>query len=281
MARFFIAYQSGVFYDGTMKYAMVTTNLLDLRAEPRFEAERLSQLLFGEVVRTGVVRHGYCRIQQSDGYAGWVDRCFLCTISQRAAHTFQKKACHIVSSWKANLTANDSIYPTPHFVFYGTHLRYIRSRSGIAFCELADGRSIQLNRNHLKPINAIKKEDVVPRMIVREAKRFLGVPYLWGGISPTGFDCSGLVQTIFGRFGINLPRDTKDQIKVGKLIDRTKIKAGDLLFFKCHVALALGRSRILHASVGGSGVRINSLVQGKVDYRADLDRDFVCARRLL
>jgi len=281
LTRFFIDCQPDVFYDDTVKYAIVTTNLLDLRAEPRFEAERLSQLLFGEVVQAGGVRHSYCRVQQSDGYIGWVDRRFLSTVSQRAARAFQKSANYIVTAWKASIATSDSTDTPPHFVFYGTRLRYLRSRSGVAFCELADGQSIRLNRNHLKPISAIKREDVTPRMIVQEAKRFLGVPYLWGGVSPAGFDCSGLVRTMFGRYGIYLPRDTKDQIKVGRLIDRTEVKAGDLLFFRRHVALALGRSRILHASVGGSGVRINSLVPSNDDYRADLDRDFECARRLL
>jgi cell wall-associated NlpC family hydrolase len=130
-------------------------------------------------------------------------------------------------------------------------------------------------------MSAIKRDAVTPRMIVREARRFLGVPYLWGGISPAGFDCSGLVRALFGRYDIYLPRDTKDQIKMGRHIDRTEVRAGDLLFFKRHVGLALGRSRILHASVGGSGVRINSLTEGDDDYRADLDRDYAGARRLL
>ena len=260
-----------------MKYAVVTTNLLDLRAEPRFAAERLSQVLFGEVVQVGGERQGYCRVRQSDGYAGWVDRRFLGSITHREARTFQKNANHVVTSLKASLV----VTAAPHFIFYGTRLRYLRCRGRIAWCELADGRSIRLNRNHLKPIGAIKREDVAGRMIVREAKRFLGVPYLWGGVSPSGFDCSGLVRALFGRYGIYLPRDTKDQIKVGREIDRRETKAGDLLFFDRHVALALGRSRILHSSVGGSGVRINSLLQGDDDYRADLDRDFACARRLI
>jgi cell wall-associated NlpC family hydrolase len=119
------------------------------------------------------------------------------------------------------------------------------------------------------------------RKLATEAIKFLGVPYLWGGISPLGFDCSGLVQTICARFGIAVPRDTDKQIRIGKQVQDMETRVGDLLFFKRHVGFALGQKRIIHASLGGGGVRINSLVPGAPDYRSDLDREFQQARRIV
>jgi len=86
---------------------------------------------------------------------------------------------------------------------------------------------------------------------------------------------------VFSRFGVFLPRDTKDQIKCGREVEQKEIVTGDLLFFKRHVAIATPRGRIIHSSVGGGGVRINSLRAGQELYRADLDRDYVTARRVL
>ena len=118
-------------------------------------------------------------------------------------------------------------------------------------------------------------------MIIAEAKKFIDIPYLWGGISYPGFDCSGFVRTILAQFGISVPRDTKDQIRLGEAIGRDQVKTGDLLFFKRHVGFAIGRDGIIHSSVGGNGVKVNSLTPGKEDYREDLDRDFYQARRVI
>jgi len=265
-----------------VEYAYVTTNLLDLRKEPRFNSERLSQLLFGEVVRVGSPRSGHVRITQSDGYAGWVDRRFLRSVSRTAALEYQKWRHHVVAREKTRLLDWPlDITPTPHFLYYGTHVRVVACRGGVATCRLPDGGTLKLRRNQLRPIKKISVAKVSGTDLVREARRFLGAPYLWGGVSPAGFDCSGLVRTILGSFGIYVPRDTKDQIRTGTPVPRDAVRTGDLVFFKRHVGLAIGRNRIIHSSVSGSGVRINSLAPGIKDYRADLDRDYAAARRIL
>ena len=78
-----------------------------------------------------------------------------------------------------------------------------------------------------------------------------------------------------------MPRDTKDQINSGVKIDRDKVKTGDLLFFDRHVGFAIGKNKIIHSSVSGGGVRINSLMSDTKDYRKDLDESFKTARRII
>jgi len=264
-----------------MVYAFVTTNLLDLRARPRFDSERLSQLFFGEVVTTGAKRKGYFRVIQTDGYAGWADARFLSPVAKRSALEYRRSLNFIVIANQARLL--DPVKrgsEQPHFLYFGTPVRRQSARAGIATCRLPGGKMVKLKQNSLRPINSIRGVAPSGSRIAREATRFLGVPYLWGGISPAGFDCSGLVKTVFATYGVYLPRDTKDQIKVGAPIERSEVKAGDLLFFKRHVALATGRDRIIHASQGGSGVRLNSLTPDGDDYREDLNLSFATARRV-
>ena len=103
--------------------------------------------------------------------------------------------------------------------------------------------------------NDFKVYDFSVNKFIKYAKSFLNVPYLWGGKSSLGFDCSGLVQTIFKKFGIYLPRDSHEQIKYRGLfeIDYSDIKEGDLLFFSDkkvinHDAICIGNEEIIHSS---------------------------------
>ena len=66
--------------------------------------------------------------------------------------------------------------------------------------------------------------------LISYAKQFIGVPYVWGGSSPNGFDCSGLVQFVYKHFGINLSRTTKTQINEGRPVGRNQLQLGDLVF---------------------------------------------------
>lgn len=264
-----------------MRYAYVTTNLLDLWSQPRFNSERASQVLFGETVAVSSIRGGYARVIQADGYTGWASANHLRNISKRQWQKYAKAVDIVVSGEKAVLHGPDSrLVPPPHFVYYGTRLKSVGRVRDLIRCSLPDGSHVFLKPQRIRPIMGTKSRETSPSKIVAEAKRFLGVPYLWGGVSPAGFDCSGFVRAVLGAFGIYLPRDTRDQIKCGISVNRENVRTGDLLFFKRHVGLAMTGQRIIHASVGGSGVRVNSLRPGGQDYRPDLDQSFVTARRI-
>lgn len=101
--------------------------------------------------------------------------------------------------------------------------------------------------------------------IVVEAKKYLGIPYVWGGNTPTGFDCSGYVQYVLKKCDISVPRTTELQVQVGHYIPKTDLRPGDLVFLQntyregiSHVGIYIGNDQMIHAS-SSKGVTISSL----------------------
>jgi cell wall-associated NlpC family hydrolase len=94
---------------------------------------------------------------------------------------------------------------------------------------------------------------------------YRGVPYRNGGSDPAGFDCSGFVQYVFRQVGTILPREVREQFRVGRDIDRDEVEAGDLVFFETvsrgasHVGLAIGDGQFVHAPSSRGVVRVESL----------------------
>ena len=114
-----------------------------------------------------------------------------------------------------------------------------------------DGEKLLYNGQAVSPLEV----DPSPELIVKVAKKYLHAPYLWGGRSPFGIDCSGLTQVIFKIFGIKLPRDAYQQAEYGEIVDFVETsQIGDLAFFENkegnihHVGIMLGNKEILHAS---------------------------------
>jgi cell wall-associated NlpC family hydrolase len=112
--------------------------------------------------------------------------------------------------------------------------------------------------------------------IVRYARHFLGVPYVYGGSSPHGFDCSGFTRYVFAHFGVSLPHYTYAQYDLGRRISRWALRPGDLVFFNGvgHVGMYIGHNLFIHAPHTGTSVSVASL-------SSSYGGSFVGARRVL
>jgi hypothetical protein len=135
--------------------------------------------------------------------------------------------------------------------------------------------------------NAESISPEVTEAIIAEAEKLVGVPYLWGGMSSKGVDCSGLVRICHIMNGILLPRNASQQIKCGDRVELDELQRGDLVYFGTpatddkpmrvtHVGIYLGNGRIIHSS---HRVRINSIIPGEKDYYENAHR-LIAATRL-
>ena len=248
-----------------MTVAIVTISVADLRREQNHRSERVSQLSYGHKVRILSQGAEFFQVSGEDEYTGWMHSAYLSDFTQTEAEA------QIVSTpfAQVNLEKHKETLLLPYGAMVAFDHRTETHR------DWKYGNKVTIRQGFLLP----QKTLTVPEMI-SEAKQLCGIPYLWGGTSGFGFDCSGLVQTLFRRLGIQLPRDSKDQAAVGEAIELQASAAGDLIFFPGHVALHLGDLSILHASRRRGCIAIESLHKKSPVFREDLVNDITSVRKV-
>lgn len=225
-----------------------------MRALPSESSEMISQLLFGDLVKGLEVQGNWIYIQNlDDGYTGWVTKYMISEISEE--EVFSISAWHYVHSPDATLELAD-----------GSLLRLpLGARVPVFGQEGSNeiGKIFQLGNKKWQVRNNGLSAILPPDFVALTAKKFLNIPYLWGGKGGYGIDCSGFVQTVYRMHGISIARDSSKQIQEGVEIAFEDIKVGDLAFFAkigetkvSHVGIVLSKDEIIHSS---GRVRIDKL----------------------
>lgn len=219
---------------GTLR--RVRAPLLDLTATPDAQAERATQLLFGESFTVYAEEDGFAWGQcGADGYVGYVPAEGLGDPLPDDRH---------VTALLAHLYPEPSIKCRPLTALpFGSAVAVAAEANG--FARVVGGGYLALP--HLAP---------VPGDFVTQAERFLGAPYLWGGRSSAGLDCSALVQLALAAVAVRAPRDSDMQAAfVGVEIEQgTPAERGDLVFWKGHVGIVAGENALLHANAHAMAV---------------------------
>ena len=242
-----------VLRSATPQMLTVSTNLTSLHIAPSFLAEMSSQLLIGTELEVLMQEDAWVFTRQDDGYLGWTYRPYL-------GPEPQAEATHFVSApLSLLLSAANSNAPLASRVLGGTAVRVAAYEDGWAQLILAGGQSGWILASDLRSLDALPATEPARReQIVQDSFRFVGVPYLWGGGSAFGIDCSAFVRLLHRLSGVTLPRDSYMQFDAGQPIEPPG-QPGDLLFFGnglrvTHVALSLGEWRIIHSSRARNGV---------------------------
>lgn len=242
--------------------ARVSVPLADIHRHPSRDSERVTQVFLGDhlqVVKSGpqwtqvLVAEQY---RTPKGYPGFIESHLLTPVKDTSMHADQVT----VSSASARL------FPTGggqnRKVFLGTRLKLVR--------RLPDGDCIVSWPGETSTFRVSGQEVGEERpigdgqSIIATARKLEGTPYLWGGMSGKGIDCSGLVYATYRRHGYTLPRDADQQALVGRAVGRDQLSMGDLVYFGSradditHIGLYLKDGLFVHASKG-AGVSVGDL----------------------
>ena len=242
----------------------VATNLTGLYAGSSFLAEQMSQLVNGWPVEVLLEEGRWCFVRQADGYLGWAYRPYLAEAAAPAP-------THIIEATEALLRdAPLAEAPATQRLLGGTTVA-AQIKGAWAYVTLAGDPTAPLrspltgwaSAAELRALAALPADEAGRRkQIMADAARFVGVPYLWGGCTALGIDCSGYAQLLHRLVGIILPRDADQQFAAGRPVEEP-FRPGDLLFFGegdgvarkiTHVGVSQGGWRIIHSSRSRNGV---------------------------
>jgi len=238
-----------------MNYGISGLSIIPVRKEPSERSEMITQILFGEHFYVHEQFMGWCRVVLAyDGYEGWVDQKMITPLMERTFLKIEKSPVAVCTDIFNLIPVDDE---QNMMIVAGSSLP----------CWRPYKHEFSINRDVYKMTGkyTYNQQDEVRKSMIQHALMYFNAPYLWGGRSPFGIDCSGFSQIIYKMTGIKLPRDAKDQVHHGVALSFVdEAKPGDLAFFDndegniVHVGIMWEKNKIIHAS---GKVRIDNVDQ--------------------
>lgn len=252
--------------DPPLYTARVAAALAPMHEEPRIASQQVSQQLAGHDVDVMDTEGEWVRARGDDGYEGWIHNGFL----ENSGHV-EAPVGRLLSLGCTTARPDGPGRALPFRAFVTPEERVV---SGLA----------------VDPASLRQRFPLEPAAIATTAREFFrGTSYVWGGVTPWGADCSGLVQSVFALHGRMLPRDAWQQAELGTAVEGSfgDLRAADLLFFTdrpdrriTHVGIALGPGEMVHLALGRGGYACEVL-ESDDPYVVKLRARFTHARRII
>jgi hypothetical protein len=277
-------------------YGVINLSVANFRSKPDHPAELVTQAILGtpvKVYKKG--EDGYYLVQTPDGYISWLDDDGFTFMNEDQWNEWKSspKIIYLKEYGFSYSEANINSQTVSDLVA-GNLLKIFGEDSDFYLVNYPDGRTAYIKKDEAQLFNDwYDSLSPTGEIILKAAYRFMGIPYLWGGTSTKGMDCSGFTKTVYFLNGIILARDASQQVNTGELVDTKdgwqNLQAGDLLFFGrkadenrkeriTHVAIYIGDGDFIHAA---GRVRINSFNPEKSYYSDYRKMGFIRAKRIL
>jgi hypothetical protein len=254
-------------------YAQVIIPALDFRKDPRFRSERVRQLIFGEWLEVLEIGTSYSLVKDlNHGYVGYANNNGLSFCTEEKMSEICSLSRQLVQTRFALLESVEDINRS-FWVSMGSTV-YSDSDSGENQFFKTVGGEFEIVEGYFDDLKRNKAH------LEKYIKQFMGTPYLWGGSSVFGTDCSGLVGRLYNLLGVIIPRDASQQEKAFEQINLEERAFGDLIFFPGHVGLYIGEDLMLHSNVFHGGVSVDKVFGPVTAYEKELEEKITSVRRV-
>lgn len=252
------------------KLGVITKNVVSMRAEPDSKSEQTTQGLLGQPVYAEGGQGNWLFVHMWDSYRAWIPADRMRVLESDTPYASTGPVAIIRELFVDVLTEPIERAEIITKATIAVELEVVRVMEEWVQVRLPNGRHGFVRRNEAKLVDKDYAQTIwlpEPRKLTETAMRFVGVPYLWGGTSPFGLDCSGFVQLVYKVHGVTLLRDANLQAGDQRAynVDLADLAAGDLVFFSSsksgritHVGMMLDREQFIH-SCGDNGVTITAL----------------------
>jgi len=276
-------------------FGLITISVANLRSNPKHSAELATQATLGTPVNILKKEGSWLLIQTPDKYLAWVDDGGI--VEMTASE---------ITAWKANpkiIYTNivGSTFTEPNIqsqvvsdIVAGGILELLDEEKDFFMVKYPDNRIAYIFKSEAQLYDEwVVNTRPTGESLVATSKKLMGLPYLWGGTSTKGVDCSGFTKTVYFLNGMVIPRDASQQVNTGQLTDETKkfdqLQPGDLLFFGrkatdstsekvVHVGMWIGNNEFIHSS---GKVRISSIDENAPNYDADNLNRYLRSKRII
>lgn len=261
---------------GDKHWALVTLCNVNIRAKGSHAAELGTQGLMGTPVKVLESRDGWYRVQTPEGYISWVDGSAIAQKTEEEMNAWRNAKRCVYKNYLGFIyeQPDEKNTATVSDIVLGCILEVTNENAGKKFMEvvLPDGRKGYVKKAETEEFNAWANTPLSLEKVEQTARSMMGIPYLWGGTSVKGADCSGFVKTAYFANGVIISRDASQQALIGDNIKATEwpsCELGDLVFFGSnpervtHVGMYLRGGQYIHCS---GRVKINSLDPNAPDY---------------